>query len=71
MSNIEHCHSDDVTSVFVDLPDTAVGSVIKIDGKCYMKTGIEGPIDTQTSSITAHGDNCGDCPGESGDTLLT
>ena len=71
MSNKEHCHSDDVTSVFVDLPDTAVGSVIKIDGKCYMKTGIEGPIDTQTSSITARGDNCGDCFGISVPTAMT
>ena len=61
MSNIEHCHSDDVTSVFVDLPATAVGSTINIDGKCYMKTGIEGPIDTQTSSITGYGDNCDTC----------
>ena len=61
MSDKEHCHSDDVTSVFVDLPDRPVGSTINIDGKCYMKTGIEGPIDTQLTSISAVGDGCGDC----------
>ena len=61
MTGPEHCHSDDVTRVFVDLPDRAVGSTINIDGKCYMKTGMEGSIDTQLTSISAVGTGCGGC----------
>ena len=61
MTQPEHCHSDDVTSVFVDLPDRPVGSTININGECYMKTGIQGPIDTQLTSVSGYGDDCSGC----------
>lgn len=37
----ENCHSDDVTSLFIDYADNPVGSVLKIGGQCYIKTGIQ------------------------------
>jgi len=55
------CQSKDVTSIFIDYADNDIGSVIKIDGKCYIKTGNEGRIThtlTETPVVSAA---CSDC----------
>lgn len=61
MSSPEHCHSDDVTRVFVDLPDRSVGSTIMIDGKCYMKTGKTGSETHKLDQIESYSTNCEEC----------
>lgn len=61
MSDRVHCHSDDVTRVFVDTPDTPVGSTIMIDGKCYMKTGITGVETHKLDQIETYSTTCADC----------
>jgi len=61
MSDRVHCHSDDVTRVFVDTPDTQVGSTIMIDGKCYMKTGITGGETHKLDQIESYSTNCEEC----------
>ena len=59
--DVKYCHGD-VTSVFLDTPDTAPGSTIVIGGKCYMKTGNEGSITHPLSAIEAtHETTCAPC----------
>ena len=57
----EYCHSDDVTRVHVDTADTPIGSTIMIDGKCYMKTGLTGPITHQLNQIESYSTTCATC----------
>jgi len=55
------CHSEAVTSVFIDYPDNPVGSVITIDGQCYIKTGIEGSVTHTLSSAPVIETSCSSC----------
>ena len=64
----ENCHSDDVTSLFIDYADNPVGSVLNIDGKCYIKTGIQKYAEhflSNTPPVSA--ESCSECenPGSS------
>ena len=55
------CHSKDVTSIFVDYPDNPVGSVIHIDGQCYIKTGEEGNVTHILSAVPEVQSSCSSC----------
>ena len=55
------CHSKDVTSIFIDMPDSPVGSVVEIDGKCYIKTGLEGNITQTLSATPSTQSSCSSC----------
>ena len=55
------CHSENVTKVFVNYSENPVGSVIVIDGKCYIKTGIEGTLTHQLSSAPVVISSCTTC----------
>jgi hypothetical protein len=61
MDNETYCHSKDVTKVFLDTPDTMVGSTVVIDGKCYLKTGVSGSITHALSSIESTDTSCVSC----------
>lgn len=58
----DNCHSDDVESIFVDYADNPPGSVLKVNGKCYIKTGITGYADTfLTENPPLSAESCDDC----------
>ena len=56
------CHSKNVTSKFIDQPYTPDGSIVNIDGQCYIKTGNTGSM---TSGVSAqpipYSTSCDDC----------
>ena len=56
------CHSKDVTKIVVDT-NTETGTTIKVDGQCYINTGIVAPVTHVLPSPPLSGTDCNDCAG--------
>jgi hypothetical protein len=61
MDEKKYCHGADVTQVYLDTPDSPVGSTVVVDGQCYIKTGNNGSITHALSAIQHTDVSCVNC----------